>query len=843
MTRRAVRTIEASRTTARPRSRSARRKTSFKHRLKTAFAIALLAVETVIALALALALVVFWRFSAILPNVDDLSGDLRPAVATTIWSDDGVQLGKLDTVNRDPVTYDEVPPDLLHATISIEDHRFYEHKGVDVQGIARAVRANASEGSVSRQGGSTITQQLVRNIDRFGLTKEKRYSRKVREALTALRLEQLYSKNEILMLYLNNIYYGGGAYGIQAASKTYFGKSAYKLTLSEAALLAGLPQRPSAFTPFEHRARAVKRRDEVLDSMEKYGYIQPDACAAAKAETLRLMPQQKHKDNNFKAPYFVQYVLNDLTRRYGTDYVQSGLKIETTLNWKIQQAAEEELEQGLKNSSDVGCNQGALISLDQKTGYIRAMVGGRSFRAGQFNNITQGRRQPGSTFKIFDYSAAFDLGKCEIDSTFPDKPIPYPNDKTKIVHNYGGGYSYREIDCLTAIKFSKNTIAVQVAQQASIEKVIEYAHKMGITSHLEPVLPTALGASEVRPLDLCSAYTVFPMLGKRCLPMGVVRVTDREGNIVEERTPQMESDILKTHTVEQMERGLEAVVNGGSGTAARERNGTVVENAHGKTGTTSDSKDAWFAGYSPELTTVIWVASVHHFRPSGAATYTSMGQATGGVVCAPIWHDFMMRAIPEQRKFLAPGQVAPQQTPPTIDETNQHTGTKKISDVKKPVDGAPVMAPVPDPTLDGGTDDPQNPDGSGALPPVDGQPEQNTAPPIAGGDPNTVQPRDPNVNGGTAPPPASGSDPARPERTVQPQETTAPPPVRIAQPPRTVRPVHIEEEMADVTVCVDSGQRATQWCGATKTSRMTKRAAARLKRCRLHHAPAGEPDQ
>src|SRR5581483_928005 len=379
-------------------------------------------------------------------------------------SNDGVLLGKLEVENRQPITLSEMPKNLINATIAIEDHRFYEHNGVDVQGIARAAWANL-HGETIRQGGSTLTQQLIRNMEQFGVSKEKTLERKLKEAVYAVRLEQIYSKNDILQLYLNNIYYGGGAYGVQAAARTFFGKSAYKLSLAEAALLAGLPQRPSRYSPFEDREAAIRRRNDVLDRMREYGYITQAQYKQALAEKPRFMPRRQRHNFDFKAPYFTTYVLNDLISRYGADLVYSGFRIETTLNWKMQQMAEKALLGGLEHASGLGANQGALVSLDPNSGYIRAMVGGRSFHADQYNAVTQGKRQPGSTFKAFDYAAAFDTGTASLRKAYRDAPIPYPNDpKHRVVKNYSGRYSYGYIDCLNAIKHSTNTIAVQVAR-------------------------------------------------------------------------------------------------------------------------------------------------------------------------------------------------------------------------------------------------------------------------------------------------------------------------------------------------------------------------------------------
>ena len=862
------------RSTNRLRSRAAAQRSSLKKRIKTAMALLLLLIEASVALSLVVAVVYFWKFSNNLPTIEDLRQDVRPPVATTIWSQDGVLLGTLQVENRKPIKLEEMPKDFLHATVAIEDHRFYEHPGVDWQSIARAFVANVTGSNATRQGASTLTQQLVRNVGTFGLTKKKDYSRKIREALIAMRMEQLYSKDELLALYVNNIYYGNGAYGVQAASRAFFGKSAYKLSLSEAALLAGLPQRPSAFTPFEHRKASLKRRDEVLDNMFRYHYITQAQLEAAKLETPKLMPPQKHKDYNFKAPYFVWYVLSDLNRRFGADYVQNGLRIETTLNWKMQKWAEADLENGLRSHGSDGPNQGAMVSLDNNTGYIRALVGGRNFRLSQYNNVTMGKRQPGSTFKAFDYSAAFDEGACDLYDSFPDKPIPYPNDPKKIVHNFSGdgGYSYRDISCKTAIQFSKNTIAVQVAAKVGIDKVIEYAHRMGITTKLQPVLPTALGASEVHPLDLASAYTVFPLKGSRYQPLALVRVYDRDGNIVDEHIPELQTNIIKPHTAEQMDEAFEAVVKKGSGTKAySDSEGNVVENAHGKTGTTSDSKDAWFAGYTPELTTVVWVAQVHHYNTKHPTwpTYMTMGGVTGGEVCAPIWHDFMMQAVPEQRKFQLPGvpiiasAPAPKTTAASEDETPVRHNRRHRDDGKTTEKGNTAAKPI-------APNEKQNQDGQPAngTEPQDGTGEENTqpannpdtapvtAPPVA--PPKTITPppaipraatsparRPSGEQAGIVAPPSARLLPSRPELPSH-QETTRPEPSRFASatrlsgPPRSELPRVVVPEMVDVSVCADSHMRPNAGCTVLTTLHITRRQAARLGRCHIHKPPPGE---
>ena len=813
--------------------RRARSGASPKKRIKTALALALLAAESALAIALVCLTILFWRFTnEDLTGLESIADAIRTPVATTIWSEDGVLLGRLEVQNRQPIALEKIPKRMRDATIAIEDHRFYEHAGVDPVGVVRALVANVRSSNHASQGGSTLTQQLVRNINQFGVSKEKRLGRKVREAFTAIRLEQLYTKNEILGLYLNNIYYGGGAYGVEAAAQAYFGKAVAKLDISESALLAGLPQRPRDFTPFDHKKAALKRRDEVLDKMLEYGDITRQEHDHAVRETLHFLKRQARKNYEFKAPYFVTYVLRQLIRQYKAEYVYSGIKIETTLNWKMQQMAEAALRNGLANASGLGANQGALVAIDNKTGYIRAMVGGRSFASDQYNAVTQGRRQPGSTFKIFDYSAAFDMGRASLYTSFPDKPIPYPNDpQGRVVKNYDGGYSYGSISCLTAIQFSKNTIAVQAAQAAGIRNVIKYAKRMGITTSLAPYLPTALGASAVRPLDLASAYSVIPMQGKRCKPMAVTRVSDPNLNTEDERTPIVVENILKPDTAASMNQAFHAVVESGTGTLARgrEANG-IVEDAAGKTGTTSDNRDAWFAGYTPELTAVIWVASVHKYH--GRVTYASMGGATGGHLCAPIWHDFMVGAAPLERQFKtpAPGIVidggkavtapparhrktwtpAPQTTPDESADSND-TGDSGDNGGNAPQNDENKMnGPAPtDPNADGGdTGDDKTP----ATAP------EGTAPPL---------PEPDNGDGGTLP-------------TSTPKPAPAPRP----RPKPPENPPHADNNaapgMITVQICNESGRLANAYCPAFHPLRITAAQKKRMGRCKTHRPPPGE---
>lgn len=808
------------------RGRIARRLSpgDLRRRWKTIFAMTLLVVESLLAIFLVSFAVVFWRFTQQLPSIENaVNGiDLNEPMATTVWSQDGVKLATLRVENRKPLKeLSQIPKYAKEATLAIEDHRFYSHPGIDLKGTMRAVLANLSS-SRSSQGGSTLTQQLVRNVKQFGVGKEKRLERKVREAFIALRLEQLYSKDDILLLYLNNIYYGRGAYGIEAGAQTFFGKSVAQLTLNEAAMLAGMAQRPSDFSRSSQRQSAIERRNEVLAKMLEYGYINDYAYNKAKNDPVKFVPRKLQNNFDFKAPHFVTYVLRQLFNKYGTDFVYSGLKVETTLNWNMQQWAEQTLRSGLDRDAGIGANQGALVSLDNRTGYVRAMVGGRNFYVDQFNAVTQGKRQPGSTFKVFDYTAAFDTDAADLNSTFVDEPIAYPNNPEKIVKNYSGGYSYGRISCLSAIQFSKNTTAVKVAEKVGIKTVIAYAKKMGITTEIAPYLPSALGASAVRPIDLASAYSVFPNQGRRAMPMSIARVSDPNGEVLWENQPQITEPLVKESTVEQIDKALKAVVESGTGTRA-----AGVEGARGKTGTTNDNRDAWFAGYTPELTTVIWVASVHKLK-NGAVEYRVMPGATGGHLCAPMWKEFMLQAVPEQRKnpinipgiTLTQDQVA-QKAEETKDEDRPKKKKRKDTNSKpKPLDENAEPDPAPMNPRDFGQDGtPIDPEGNdGTEKPADKgnkEPEGDKAPPDSG------------------PPPEANRDTTANVR-VKPHKTEV---VALRNAPKPIVAL-----MSSVSLCQESGQIASRYCPSTHSKRVTAEQRQNLGRCTLHRIPAGEEE-
>jgi penicillin-binding protein 1A len=609
-----------------------------------------LAVLTTLAGGLVYSVWVVKSISDHLPAAVSLN-DVRLNLPTTIVSSDGVILATVATQLRRPVALADISPTLQAATIATEDTRFYTHQGVDLRGILRAVVSNVRSGNASSQGGSTLTQQLARILY---LSNEKTYRRKIAEALLAQRIEAQYSKSEILESYLNTAYYGNGCYGVEAAANTYFGKSAKALTTGEATLLAGLPQRPLAFAPTQHLDAALHRRRVVLARMVATGKLTAQEARQAEADIPRILHPTDTPKADWKAPYFVSDVVRMLREKYGPEFLYSGVKVVTTLNWKMQQNAESALHRGLPSGQ--GPNTGALVAIDPSTGFVRALVGGADFRTDQFDAVTQGIRQPGSAFKPFVYASAFDSNACDLTTEIDDHPLSYhAGSESWTVHNYDGRYRGK-MTVLDGLRQSINTVAVQVMEKVGPANVADYAHRMGITTQLDPVLPLALGASGVRPLDLCSAYSAFANSGDRYEPAFVQSITDASGRDIfqDDPTARLHHAVLSQNALDQINVGLREVVVNGTAPAA-----ASISDAHGKTGTTSSHRDAWFVGYNRDLAVAVWTAHVHKetLKQPGRNTvlnyYMPMGSATGGAICAPIWRDFMARALPEQHRIQA----------------------------------------------------------------------------------------------------------------------------------------------------------------------------------------------
>jgi penicillin-binding protein 1A len=588
---------------------------------------------------------VFWRLHSAPPGID------LPTASrgiTYVYSSDGTPLAEFFTERRKTVPIEDIPKDLQNATVAFEDRRFYTHRGVDYQGIARALYSNIRHSDMKGEGGSTITQQLARNLGVEGLTRQKSAGRKFNELIIATEIEKSLTKQDILARYLNQINYGSGAYGVEAAAEVYFNKHVKQLNLPQCALLAGLPNRPNEFNPYKDIDAAKGQRNRVLDQMLKEGYVtqqqhdqsvqSPIKLAAAKA------PSQGSQI--FHAPYFVNYVVDQIAHQYGRDRIYDGnLKIYTTLNWPMQQIAEKELREGIARVRDLGPTQGALVCLDPQTGAIKAMVGGVDYKKTQTNYATHGR-QPGSSFKAVVYSAAINDGSVKESTTVMDDRTTFGTGHGSYTPKDDSGYSDRRVTIREAMAQSINVPAIKVLHLIRPQTAIRYARMMGVlpTTRLDPVLSLALGSSPVSPLEMASVYSTFPAKGNHPEPTAWTRLADDQDTVIEDVPPTIETNVLQKDTVAQLDDMLQAVITEGTG---RPVNGIVPE-ARGKTGTTQEHKDVWFVGYTPELVCAVWAGHPIERSKNHAPGYGEpMGStAFGGTVCAPIWARFLSQALP-----------------------------------------------------------------------------------------------------------------------------------------------------------------------------------------------------
>ncbi|MBU3949231.1 MAG: PBP1A family penicillin-binding protein [Proteobacteria bacterium] len=683
-----------------------------------------------------------------IPKISSLT-DYNPPVVTTVYSENNQKIAEFYKEYRIIIPMEKIPPMLKDAFISAEDSRFYKHKGVDLQSIVRAFIKNIEAGSIV-QGGSTITQQVTKS---FLLTPEKSYKRKINEAILAYKIDKTFSKDEILYLYLNQIYFGNGAYGVEAAAEKYFGKSASELNLAECALLAGLPQAPSRYSPYRNMDKSKQRQIYVLDRMLEEGYITKDQLKQALDTQIEI--KQRHSLYMEVAPYFSEYIRQYLEQKYGQDALyKRGFNIYTTCNIDMQIAAREALRKGLQDldkrhsyrgpvkhlgSSEIkpvldetnkimketplkegiilkavvtslnGNNvivrigdaygiiqpedmkwaimqsayatsdsaeqplekyfkagdlilvkiknqiqdkqykelwavsleqepnkESALLCIEAKTGYVKAMVGGYDFAKNQFNRAIQSKRQPGSAFKPIIYAAAIDNGFTPA-SVLIDSPITYENSETNLVwkpKNYDDKFNGRTL-LRDALAHSRNVVTIKILKAIGVDYAIKYARNLGITSELSNNLSLALGSSGVSLFELVRAYSVFANQGCLIQPTFIERVVDRDGKVLEEAKPSF-NQVIEKNTAYIMTSLLRSVVAYGTGKKMLGLNRPVV----GKTGTTNDLYDAWFIGYSPEYITGVWV---------GSDELASLGRSeTGAVAAGPIWFDFMQHALADK---------------------------------------------------------------------------------------------------------------------------------------------------------------------------------------------------
>jgi penicillin-binding protein 1A len=571
---------------------------------------------------------VYSSMAEVLPAPGDIS-TMRPSEGVKIFSSDGVLLGRVTKEHREFMPISEIPSDLQLAAVAVEDRRFYQHHGVDPKGIVAALRDNIMVGRILGRGASTITQQLARNVY---LSAKRTVGRKLQEMLLAVQIEHTYSKEEILELYLNQIYYGNGAYGVRVAASTYFDKPVQKLDLAQCALLAGIPQRPRDYNPFENPDAAKGRRDEVLARMREQGYITAEQAQAAIEQPLELgRPKPPLGASTYKAPYFTNYVLHELVQEHGADAIYRGdLKIVTTLDWQLQEAAEKAVREGVTKAHGLRVSEGALVAIDYHTGAIKALVGGLDYKQDQYSCATQARRQAGSAFKPFVYTAAMDSGYTP-DSIFQDSPVSYPGAGGKPWRPQNADRRYRgRITLRRALAQSVNVIAVKLMAEVGVRKVVDYAHRMGIRGRLDPYLSLALGTSGVTALDMATAFGVLANGGRKVEPRAVERISDRNDNVLFAYQPESHQVIAES-TAGAMNDMLHDVITSGTGRRAR-----IRWPAAGKTGTASDYKDAWFIGYTDQLVCAVWV---------GNRDNTPMRRVFGGTVPAGVWADFMTTAM------------------------------------------------------------------------------------------------------------------------------------------------------------------------------------------------------
>jgi len=579
-----------------------------------------------------------YSLSLSLPDLGDVDLGTNTPRNSVVYAADGSVLAEWHgDENRKPITSADIPDALKWAVVSVEDRRFYQHQGVDWQAIGRAARANADARQV-RQGGSTITQQLVKLTF---TTRERTLTRKIKEALLAYELEGHAEKDEVLVWYLNTVYFGNGAYGVESASQRYFGKSTADLSLPECASLAGIIRSPRDYDPVGHPVAAVSRRNLVLRKMREQGYITANQEKVAASAELGLA---KGRDSAQIAPYFVEWVRGELLKNFGAARVYSGgLRVYTTLQPAKQRAA----ERAATLLSEKGDPEVAIVSLNHGDGSVVAMVGGRDFSANQFNLATQGKRQPGSAFKPFVLVTALERG-VKPDQTFSTKPYSakVPGGTWR-VQNYESSKTDASVSLRTATEWSINAVYARLIMRVGPKRVVEVARKMGIVSPLEPDPAIALGGLKqgVSPLEMASAYGTLANGGYRVVPTGIQRVTDEAGLIIyEPETPRKR--VLKEPVVAEATQMLHDVIEKGTGSKAG-----IDAWAAGKTGTTQSYRDAWFVGWSEGLSTAVWVG---HPQAQVAMTDVHGIKVTGGSFPARIWSRYMSYALRRQSDATAP---------------------------------------------------------------------------------------------------------------------------------------------------------------------------------------------
>lgn len=575
-----------------------------------------------------------YRISRNLPSVDLL--ETYRALSSKVYDRNKRIIYEFYEEKRIPVKLENIPTEIIKATICMEDRNFYKHHGFDIGGFSRAIILNAFP-SRSAQGGSTITQQLAKNLF---LTFDKSVLRKAKELILAIRIERVYTKDEILELYFNQIYYGNGAYGIETAAQTYFGKHVNQLKLYEYALLIGLPKYPAKYNPYTNLANATGRRNLVISVLAQSGVISKEEAEFAKKVPIKVFKQTFVRGTG---AYFIEEIRKWVSAQFGTDELyRGGISIYTTLDGSFQQAADSVVKNGLisigtrfKSRDTTLPLQTALLVMDPNTGGILAEVGGKEFGKSTFNRAILGERQAGSAFKPFVWTAALESGYTPA-SVVEDAPIAIKDwgNKTYRPGNYDEEF-LGPITLRKALALSRNLVSVRLIMDIGPEKVISYARRMGITSKLDPVISLSLGCSSISLLDMVTAYGTFATGGIRVTPYMIEKITDLDGAVLYKRPQLFKDRVLSPQIAYLMTSMLQSVVN--EGTGIKIRNSGLEGPIAGKTGTSDEYGDTWFLGFTPDMVCGVWV---------GYDTPKKIGyKATGAEVALPIWISFMKEAL------------------------------------------------------------------------------------------------------------------------------------------------------------------------------------------------------
>lgn len=563
-----------------------------------------------------LGLVTIAFLSLDLPDLDNPPQPGAGETAIIVKAANGATLVRQGPTYGDWIPFSETPQTLINAFLAVEDRHFFDHAGIDIRGLTRAVYTNLLAGGV-RSGGSTITQQLAKNLF---LTNRRTIKRKAQELLLSFWLEQKFTKEQILTLYLNRVYFGGGAYGIDAASRKYFGHSARTLSTAESALLAGLVKAPSRYAPHINPEGAWKRAQIVLGTMADTAAITPQAASKIKEQPPTIKQAAAGRDVRF----FTDWIASEARRLLPSQSGES-LIIYSTLDPSVQRAAAMALQRGLsKEGEKSGATEGAIVAIDHD-GAVRAMVGGSDYAKTQYNRAVQALRQPGSAFKLFTYLAALESGLAPSDR-YIDQKVTVDDWSPK---NYNGQFN-GEMSAREAFARSINTVAVQISEDVGRDRVAAMAKRLGITTHVSPLASLPLGTEEVKLIDLASTYAAVANGGHLAPAYSIVEITSLEGEVLYRRAPRPPVAALAYPTVKSMTEMLTSVVRWGSG-----KNASIDRPAAGKSGTTQDNRDAVFAGFTSDMTAAVWV---------GNDDNSPMKAVTGGGLPARIWADFMLEA-------------------------------------------------------------------------------------------------------------------------------------------------------------------------------------------------------